>query len=128
MIQPKWARRILVTFAICSLCARNAYAWSSASLLRPSIKQEETIMSIVGWMGLGLAAGFIGSQLVDRNGRGILPDILLGLTGAMVGGWLYYTFGPAGVNGLNLLSHFAALICSVVILLSYYALSRIRSR
>ena len=82
-------------------------------------------MSFVAWVVLGLAAGFIGSQLVDRRGKSILPDILLGVVGAMAGGWLFYSFGPAGVNGLNLDSHFAAVIGSLVFLLTYYALRRV---
>ena len=82
-------------------------------------------MSIVAWMILGLTAGFIGSQLVGRREEGILPDILLGVIGAMAGGWLFYTFGPRGVNGLNLSSLFAAVIGSVAFLLISYALRRI---
>ena len=81
-------------------------------------------MSFVAWLVLGLAAGFIGSQLVKRSGEGILPDILLGVVGAMAGGWLFYTFGPAGVNGFNLYSLFAAVIGSLVFLLTYYAFKR----
>ena len=79
-------------------------------------------MSFVAWVVLGLAAGFIGSQLSNRRGKSTLPDILLGVVGALTGGWLYYTFGPAGVNGLNLHSHFAAVIGSLVFLLTYYGL------
>jgi hypothetical protein len=43
-------------------------------------------MSFVGWVVLGLAAGFIGSQLADRSGKSILPDISLGVVGAVTGG------------------------------------------
>ena len=75
-------------------------------------------------MVLGLAAGFIGNRLVDRNEGGILPDIVLGVIGGMAGGWLFYKFGPAGVNGLNLASLFAAVIGSLTVLLAYYALKR----
>ena len=85
-------------------------------------------MTVVGWIALGLAAGLIGSGLVERKGDGSLPDILLGVVGAMAGGWLWYTFGPAGVNGLNLVSHFAAVIGSLVFLLTYYALKPIKPR
>ena len=85
-------------------------------------------MSFVAWIVLGLAAGFIGSQLVNRRGKGILPDILLGVVGAIAGGWLYYAFGPPGVNGLNLRSHFAAVIGSLVFLLTYYAMKPIKPR
>jgi len=77
-------------------------------------------MSFVAWVVLGLAAGFIGSRLAQKDG-GILPDILLGVVGAMAGGWSYYTFGPASVNGFNLISLFAAVIGSLVLLLAYYA-------
>jgi uncharacterized membrane protein YeaQ/YmgE (transglycosylase-associated protein family) len=82
-------------------------------------------MSFLAWIVLGLAAGFIGSRLVSRRGGGVLPDTLLGAAGAMAGGGLFFVFGPAGVNGLNLLSDFAAVIGSLAFLLTYYALSRL---
>ena len=125
MPQPKWAGRILFALTLCSSCAIDAYGWSSAPLLHLSTRQEETTMTVVGWIALGLAAGLIGSGLVERKGDGSLPDILLGVVGAMAGGWLWYTFGPAGVNGLNLVSHFAAVIGSLAFLLTYYALRRV---
>jgi uncharacterized membrane protein YeaQ/YmgE (transglycosylase-associated protein family) len=82
-------------------------------------------MSFVAWILLGLAAGLIGSRLGKKEGESILPDILLGVAGATAGGWLFYTFGPAGQNGLNLLSHFAAVTGSLAFLLTYYALRRV---
>jgi uncharacterized membrane protein YeaQ/YmgE (transglycosylase-associated protein family) len=86
-----------------------------------STRQEEKIMSFVIWIVLGLAAGFIGSRLGKRKGESILPDVVLGVVGAMAGGWLYYTFGPASINGFHLISLFAAVIGSLVSLLAYYA-------
>ena len=53
-------------------------------------------------------------------------DILLGIVGAFVGGWLFTSFGRAGVTGLNLYSMFVAVIGSVVVLVLYHALSRRR--
>jgi len=82
-------------------------------------------MTFVAWAVLGLAAGFVGSQLVVRRGEGIVPDLLLGLVGAVAGGWFYYAFGPPGVNGLNLYSYLMAVIGSLVSLLIYYAFRRI---
>jgi uncharacterized membrane protein YeaQ/YmgE (transglycosylase-associated protein family) len=79
-------------------------------------------MSFVAWIVLGLVAGYIGSQLVNRER--ILPDVFVGLSGAMAGGWSCYTFGPASVNGLNLLSLFAAIGGALICLLSYHALRR----
>ena len=81
-------------------------------------------MSFVAWIVLGLATGFIGSRLVKNEGESILPDILLGVIGAMTGGWLFYTFGPGGVNGLNLFSLYAAFTGSLVFVLTYYALRK----
>jgi len=120
----KSAGRILLLLT-CFVCVIDAYGWSSASLLHPSTRQAEKTMSFVVWVVLGLTAGFIGSKLVNRSGQGILPDVLLGVVGAVAGGWLYYAFGPPGVNGLNLFSDFAAVIGSLVFLLTYYGSRRV---
>jgi uncharacterized membrane protein YeaQ/YmgE (transglycosylase-associated protein family) len=99
--------------------------WSVNSLQLQPTRQEEKALSFVAWIVLGLAAGFIGSQLVNRRGKGILPDILLGVVGAMAGSSLYYTFGPPSVTGFNLSSYFAAVVGSLVVLLAYYFLRRV---
>ena len=78
-------------------------------------------------MVLGLAAGFIGSKIVNRRGEGILLDILLGVLGAFAGGWLFHLFGSPGVSGLNLYSLLVAVIGSVVLLVLYHAVRRKRA-
>jgi uncharacterized membrane protein YeaQ/YmgE (transglycosylase-associated protein family) len=83
-------------------------------------------MSFLAWIILGLVAGFIGSKLVNRRGEGVVLDILLGIVGAFVGGWLFSVFGRAGVTGLNLYSMVVAVIGAVVVLVVYHALSRRR--
>ena len=50
-------------------------------------------MSIIGWIILGLIAGFIGSKIVNREGQGFWLDIALGIIGALVGGYLFAFFG-----------------------------------
>ena len=82
-------------------------------------------MSILAWIVLGLLAGFIGSKLVNKRGEGLILDILLGVVGAIVGGWLFNTFGAAGVTGLNLYSLVVAVIGAVVVLLVYHAIRRV---
>src|SRR5271169_3928414 len=79
-------------------------------------------MSFLAWIVLGLLAGYIGSKIVNRRGEGIVLDVLLGIVGAVVGGWLFRTFGAAGVSGLNLYSLFVAVLGSVVLLVVYHAL------
>jgi uncharacterized membrane protein YeaQ/YmgE (transglycosylase-associated protein family) len=81
-------------------------------------------MSILAWIVLGLIAGFIGSKLVNHTGEGILLDILLGVVGAIVGGFLFNLAGAAGVTGFNLWSLFVAVMGAVVFLVLYHMLFR----
>ena len=85
-------------------------------------------MSILAWIMLGLIAGFIGSKLVNKTGEGVILDIVLGVVGALVGGYLFSIFGAHGVTGLNLYSLFVAVIGAVVVLLVYHAVRGSRSR
>jgi uncharacterized membrane protein YeaQ/YmgE (transglycosylase-associated protein family) len=81
-------------------------------------------MSILAWIVLGLLAGFIGSKIVNKSGEGPILDILLGIVGAVIGGWLFNRFGAAGVTGLNLYSLMVAVIGSVVFLVTYHLIRR----
>jgi uncharacterized membrane protein YeaQ/YmgE (transglycosylase-associated protein family) len=81
-------------------------------------------MSILAWVILGLIAGFIGSKLVNKRGEGMFLDIVLGVIGAVVGGWVFNFFGAAGVSGLNIYSLVVAVIGAVLVLVLYHALRR----
>ena len=81
-------------------------------------------MSFLAWIILGLLAGFIGSKLVNKSGEGIFLDIILGIVGAVVGGWLFSMFGASGVTGLNLYSLFVAVVGAVLFLVVYHAIAR----
>lgn len=81
-------------------------------------------MSFLAWIVLGLIAGFIGSKLVNKTGEGIFLDIILGIVGAVVGGYLFSAFGASGVTGLNVYSLLVAVIGAVVVLVVYHALFR----
>ena len=83
-------------------------------------------MSFLAWIILGLLAGFIGSKLVNKRGEGFLLDLLLGIVGAVVGGWLFNTFGMSGVTGLNLYSLLVAVVGAVLVLVLYHAVFRRR--
>jgi len=84
-------------------------------------------MSIVAWIVLGLIAGFIASKLVNKSGEGVVLDIVLGVVGAVVGGWLFSLLGMAGVSGLNIYSLVVAVIGAVVLLFAYHAITGRRS-
>ncbi len=84
-------------------------------------------MSIIGWLILGLIAGFIASQIVNKSGEGLFLDIVLGIIGAMVGGFLFTSLGAAPVTGLNIYSMFVAVVGAVVVLVLYHAVIGRRS-
>jgi uncharacterized membrane protein YeaQ/YmgE (transglycosylase-associated protein family) len=81
-------------------------------------------MSIFAWMVLGLIAGFIGSKIVNKTGEGFVLDIVLGIIGAVVGGYLFNLFGAAGVTGVNIYSLFVAVIGAILVLITYHAVRR----
>jgi uncharacterized membrane protein YeaQ/YmgE (transglycosylase-associated protein family) len=79
-------------------------------------------MSIVGWIILGLLAGFIASKIVNKTGEGIVIDIILGIVGAVVGGFLFHLVGASGVDGFNIWSMFVATVGAVVVLVVKHAI------
>jgi uncharacterized membrane protein YeaQ/YmgE (transglycosylase-associated protein family) len=85
-------------------------------------------MSFLAWIVLGLLAGFIASHLVNHRGEGMILDILLGIVGAMLGGWIFEEFGASGVNGVNVYSLMVAVIGAVVFLVLYHAIRRMNRR
>jgi uncharacterized membrane protein YeaQ/YmgE (transglycosylase-associated protein family) len=78
-------------------------------------------MAVIAWIILGLIAGFIASKIVNRRGEGFLRDILLGIIGAVVGGWLFSFFGAHGVTGLNIYSLVVAVIGAILVLVIYHS-------
>ena len=84
-------------------------------------------MSIVAWIVLGLIAGFIAGKIVNKQGEGLILDIVLGIVGALVGGWLFRAVGMSGVSGLNIYSLVVAVLGAVVLLLVYHLLIRRRA-
>jgi uncharacterized membrane protein YeaQ/YmgE (transglycosylase-associated protein family) len=79
-------------------------------------------MSILGWIVLGIIAGWIGSNIVDNGGKGPLLDMVLGIVGALVGGSIFNALGALPVTGFNLYSLFVAVIGAVIVLVVYHAI------
>jgi uncharacterized membrane protein YeaQ/YmgE (transglycosylase-associated protein family) len=79
-------------------------------------------MGILAWIVLGLIAGFIASKIVNHTGSGILMDIVLGVVGALAGGFVFSLFGAAGVTGFNIYSMLVAVVGAVVVLWLYHML------
>jgi uncharacterized membrane protein YeaQ/YmgE (transglycosylase-associated protein family) len=63
-------------------------------------------------------------MIVNKTGEGLFRDIILGIVGGVVGGWIFSAVGSTGVTGFNLWSLFVAVIGAVVLLVIYHALFR----
>jgi uncharacterized membrane protein YeaQ/YmgE (transglycosylase-associated protein family) len=83
-------------------------------------------MSFIAWLVVGLVAGLIGSLIVNRRGEGMIMDIVLGVIGAFVGGYLFQMFGHSGVTGINFYSIMVAVVGAVVVLVVYHMIRRPR--
>ena len=86
----------------------------------PALAERGMVAEFFIWVLLGLIAGFIASKLVNKKGEGFLLDIVLGVLGAFLGGWLFRLFGSTGVTGLNLWSLLVAVVGAVILLIIYH--------
>jgi len=91
-------------------------------------------MGIIAWLILGLVAGFIASKIINKSGEGLIMDIVLGVIGAVVGGFivskipmLSNLFGQSGVSGLNIPSLIIAVLGAILVLLVYHMVVRRRA-
>ncbi len=91
-------------------------------------------MSIIAWLILGLISGFIASKIINKTGEGLIMDIVLGVVGAFVGGFLFTHVpvlanligGNSGVSGLNIPSLIIAVIGAGIVLILYHMVFRRR--
>jgi uncharacterized membrane protein YeaQ/YmgE (transglycosylase-associated protein family) len=84
-------------------------------------------MGILAWLGLGLVAGFVASLFVNRRGEGMFMDIVLGVVGAVVGGFIAQFAGFTGITGFDLYSMLIAIGGAILVLFVYHALIRRRA-
>lgn len=80
-------------------------------------------MSWLGWIILGLIAGFVASKIVNKEGSGILLDIVLGIVGALVGGYIFAHLGAQAISGFNIYSMFVAVVGAILVLVVYHAIA-----
>lgn len=74
-------------------------------------------MGILTWIVLGGIAGWIASIVMGKNASmGVLANIVVGIVGALIGGFVFNLFGANDVSGFNLYSLLVAVVGSVVLL------------
>ncbi|WKY47484.1 GlsB/YeaQ/YmgE family stress response membrane protein [Eubacteriaceae bacterium ES3] len=75
-------------------------------------------MGIFSWIILGGIAGWLASIITSNNkDMGLLKNIVVGILGAVIGGWVFSFFGQAGVSGLNLWSIFVSFVGAAILLI-----------
>lgn len=78
-------------------------------------------MSLVGWIVFGLICGFVASKVINQRGEGCVLNVVLGIVGACVGGFIFQAVGGRGITGFNLYSMFVAVLGAIVVLIAYHA-------
>jgi uncharacterized membrane protein YeaQ/YmgE (transglycosylase-associated protein family) len=75
-------------------------------------------MSILSWIVVGLIAGFLAGVVVKGGGFGLIGDVIVGVIGGLLGGWIATTFLHinAGMSGINWQSILVAFLGAVVLL------------
>jgi uncharacterized membrane protein YeaQ/YmgE (transglycosylase-associated protein family) len=82
-------------------------------------------MGFIAWIILGLIAGYVASKLVNHSGSGLLLDLVIGIVGALLGGFIGSRLGLGGLeNFWSLWTWLLAIVGAVVVLLIYNAVSR----
>jgi uncharacterized membrane protein YeaQ/YmgE (transglycosylase-associated protein family) len=75
------------------------------------------LVSILVWVIIGAIAGWLASIVMKTNReQGLILDIIVGIVGAFIGGFIFNALGTAGVTGFNIWSIFVAFIGAVVLL------------
>jgi uncharacterized membrane protein YeaQ/YmgE (transglycosylase-associated protein family) len=74
-------------------------------------------MGWLAWIVIGAIAGWLASIVMKTNReQGLIMDIIVGIVGALIGGFLFNALGIAGTTGFNIWSLFVAFIGAVVLL------------
>ena len=74
-------------------------------------------MGILSWIVVGLIAGWLAGKVMRGGGYGLIGDIIVGIVGAVIGGFLAATLlnMPNAVNGINVTSILVAFVGAVIL-------------
>jgi uncharacterized membrane protein YeaQ/YmgE (transglycosylase-associated protein family) len=82
-------------------------------------------MGIILWIVFGALVGWIASMIMKTNAQqGALANIVVGIVGALIGGWIMSFFGHAGVTGFNIYSFLVALAGAIILIAIVKALRK----
>jgi uncharacterized membrane protein YeaQ/YmgE (transglycosylase-associated protein family) len=89
-----------------------------------SNRQLSSALTFAAWIVLGLVTGFIASTLLNKTGHGLGRDCLMGIVGALVGGFLSNLIGRPSAVGPDFYSLIVAVVGAIVFMFVYHALFR----
>ncbi len=73
-------------------------------------------MNLLLWIILGLLAGWLASIVMKTSRQNVLMDIILGILGALIGGFIMNILGLSGITGFNIYSIIVAIIGAVILI------------
>ncbi len=79
-------------------------------------------MSIIAWIVLGLLAGWIASMIMRGGGYGVIGDIIVGILGALIGGFITGPLFGLDVTGFNVESLIVAVVGAIILIAIYRAI------
>lgn len=86
-------------------------------------------MSVLAWIIVGIVGGWLAKTVVPEEGAGgVLADLVAGVIGALISGWIFYSFGHPAVTSLSIGSMVIAFIGAVVSLRILRLMTRSRAR
>lgn len=80
-------------------------------------------MSIIAWLILGLLAGWIASMIMGSGGYGVVGDIIVGIIGALIGGFITGPLFGIDVTGFNVTSLIVAIVGAIILIAIYRAVA-----
>ena len=83
-------------------------------------------MSIIAWIVLGLLAGWIASMIMGSGGYGVVGDIIVGIIGALIGGFITGPLFGIDVSGFNVTSLIVAVVGAIILIAIYRAVAGTR--
>jgi uncharacterized membrane protein YeaQ/YmgE (transglycosylase-associated protein family) len=89
-----------------------------------SSRQQSSALSFAVWIILGLMVGFFASKVFNKTGYGLRRDCLLGVVGAIVGGFFSNLLRKSSDPGVDFYSVLVAVVCAAVFMFVYRAMFR----
>ena len=88
-------------------------------------------MNVLSWVIVGLVAGFLAGQVMRGGGYGLIGDLIIGVLGGLLGGWIAFYFFDigdtmSGINAMSILVAFAGAILLILVLRMIGGRGRVR--